>query len=70
MSHCATQKAAAHRITGQPRNHSGLEERLSRHVRQQEAAGEFKHFADPADFVAELKARQKSSRHALRTAPA
>ncbi len=52
------------------KQHPPLEDRLARYVRQQEAAGEFEHCAAPTDCVAELKARQKSSRHALRTAAA
>ncbi|MCX6908214.1 MAG: hypothetical protein NTY01_09250 [Verrucomicrobia bacterium] len=68
MSHCVIQKAPAAKTNG--KHPAPLEERLARYVRQQEAAGEFKHYANPADFVAELKARRKSSRHALRTVAA
>jgi hypothetical protein len=68
MSHCATQKAAATKLNG--KSQEPLEHRLNAYVRQQEAAGQFKHFTDPADAVAELKARRKSSRHALRTVAA
>ena len=44
--------------------------KLDRHVRSEEAKGAYKHYADPAEFVDELKTRSKSTRHALRTAAA
>lgn len=54
MSHCATPKAPAAKPNG--RHPAPLEDRLARYVRQQETTGEFKHYANPADCVAELKA--------------